>query len=70
MHTAELLVPDPSALEVETTIAEQIKVGGNTVRSYIYYLEYGELTEEWRESIILPIYKKADKTNCNNYRDI
>jgi hypothetical protein len=23
-----------------------------------------ELTEEWKESIIVPIYKKDDKTDC------
>jgi len=26
-----------------------------------------ELPQEW---IIVPIYKKGDKTNCSNYRDI
>jgi hypothetical protein len=28
------------------------------------------LTEEWKGSIILPIYKKDDKRGCSNYRGI
>jgi hypothetical protein len=29
-----------------------------------------ELPQQWKESIILPIYKKGDKTECNNYSGI
>ena len=29
-----------------------------------------ELPGEWKESIIVPIHKKGDKTHCNNYRGI
>jgi hypothetical protein len=35
---------------------------------YIWSKE--ELTDQWKESIIVPIYKKGDKTYCSNYRGI
>jgi len=28
------------------------------------------MPEEWKESILLPVYKKDDKTYCINYRGI
>ncbi|KAL4112804.1 hypothetical protein QTP88_016533 [Uroleucon formosanum] len=30
----------------------------------------GEWPKEWCESIYIPIHKKGDKENCNNYRTI
>ena len=55
--------------------AELIKAGGNTIRCAIYKLIIAfwnkeELPGEWKESIIVPIHKKGDKTDCNNYRGI
>jgi len=86
IHTAEPLVPEASAVEVEMYIekptghkspgidqipAELIKIGGRTIRSEIHKLitsiwNKEELPEEWKESIIVPIYKKDDKTDCTN----
>jgi len=55
--------------------AELIKTGGRTICIAIHKLiisiwNMGELPEEWKESIIVPIYKKGDKTDFNNYRGI
>jgi len=55
--------------------AEMIKAGGGTIRGAIHKLIIAiwnkeELPEEWKESIIVPIHKKGDKTECNNYRGI
>ena len=90
IHTAEPLVPEPSALEVELAIeklkshkspgidqipAELIKAGGSTIRCAIHKLiiviwNKEELPGEWKEWTIVPIQKKGDKTDCNNYRGI
>jgi hypothetical protein len=53
--------------------AELIKVGGRTIRCSIHKFIISiwnkeELSEEWKESIIVPIHKKGDKRNCNKYR--
>ena len=55
--------------------AELIKAGGRTICYEIYKLFVSiwnkeELPKEWKESIIVPIYKKHDKTDCSNYRGI
>jgi len=55
--------------------AELIKAGGRTICSAIHKLiipiwNKEELSEEWKESITVPIYKKGDKTDCNNYKGL
>ena len=55
--------------------AELIKAGGRTICCAIHKLTISiwnkeELPEEWKESIIVPIYKKEDKTDCNDHRGI
>jgi hypothetical protein len=54
--------------------AELIKAGGETLYSEINRLTCSignkeELPQQWKESIV-PIFKKGDKTDCNNYRGI
>jgi len=55
--------------------AELIKAGSRTIccaihKPIISIRNKEELPEEWKESIIVPIYKKGDKTDCNNYRGV
>jgi hypothetical protein len=55
--------------------AELIKAGSRAIRCVIHKLiidfwNKEELPKEWKESIIVPIHKKGDKTDCINYRGI
>ena len=56
-------------------LAKLIKAGSRTICCAIHKLIISvwnkeELPEDWKESIIVPIYKKEDNTDCNNYRGI
>ena len=51
------------------------KAGGKKIRCEIHKLIISiwnkeELPDKWKESIIVPIYKKGDKADCSNYRGI
>jgi hypothetical protein len=55
--------------------SELIKAGGETLYSEVHrpvcsIWNKEKLPQQWKESIIVPIYKKGDKTECNNYRRI
>jgi hypothetical protein len=55
--------------------ADLIQIGGETLRSEFRKFIHSvwnkeELLEQWKESIIVPIYKKSNKTDCSNYRGI
>ena len=52
-----------------------IKAGGRKIRNEIHKLNISiwnkkDLPKEWKESIIVPMYKKGDKTDYSNYRGI
>jgi hypothetical protein len=56
-------------------LAELIQAGGEILRSKIHKLirsiwNKEELPDQWKESIIVPVHKKGDKTDCSFYREI
>jgi hypothetical protein len=55
----------------DNILVELIRAGGEILYSEIHRLicclwNKEELPQQWKESIIVPIYKKGDKTDCNN----
>jgi hypothetical protein len=52
--------------------AELIQAGRETFHSEIHMLikliRNKELPHEWKKSIVVPIYKKCNKTDCSNHR--
>jgi hypothetical protein len=55
--------------------AQLIQAGGETLWSEIHKLinsiwNKKELPAQWKESIIVPVRKKGDKTDCSNYQGI
>jgi hypothetical protein len=60
------------SLGIDQILAELDKAGGDTLHSKIRNLicsiwNKEELPQQWKESITVPIHKKGDKTDCNNY---
>jgi hypothetical protein len=55
--------------------AELIQAAGKILLSSIHKLinsiwNKEQLPDQWKESITVPIHKKGDKTDCNNYSGI
>jgi hypothetical protein len=60
---------------VDQIPAKLIQAGGEKLRSEIYKLikliwNKEELPHQWKESVVVPIHKKGDKSNCSNYRGL
>ena len=55
---------------------EMIKGGGDRVMDWIWRLynmafESGVVPEDWRSTVIVPLYKgKRERTECKNYKGI
>jgi hypothetical protein len=64
------------SLGTDQILAELIKAGGEILCSEIHRFIINsvwnkeELPQQWKECIILPIHKKGDKTDCNNYQGL
>jgi hypothetical protein len=57
---------------IDQILAELIQAGGEILLSAIHKLinsvwSKEELPDQRKESIIVPIHKKGDKTDCNNH---
>ena len=55
--------------------AELIKAGGRKIRSETHTLfnsiwNKTDLPEEWKKLVIVLTYKKGNKTDCSNYKDM
>jgi hypothetical protein len=55
---------------IETIPGKLITAGSKTIRFEVHKINSSiwhkeELPEQWKESIIVPIYKKCDETDCS-----
>jgi len=60
---------------VDQIPAELIKAGGRTIcyeihKLIISILNKEKLPSKWKKLIIVPVYKKGDKTDCSNYKGV
>jgi len=61
--------------DIDKILAEMIKSGCRTIISEVSKLmnsvwNMEEVTEHWKESVIVPMYRKGDKMDCSNYKGI
>jgi hypothetical protein len=56
----------------DQSLSELLQAGGETLVSVFHKLinsiwNKEELPDQWKESIIIPVHKKGEKPDCNNY---
>jgi len=68
LRSHKLPVTDQIPAEMIKQEVDQFALRSINLLSFIWNKK--ELAEEWKESVIAPIYKKGDKTDCSNYRGI
>uniref|UniRef100_A0A8D8TNG9 Craniofacial development protein 2 n=1 Tax=Cacopsylla melanoneura TaxID=428564 RepID=A0A8D8TNG9_9HEMI len=59
----------------DSIFAEVLKAGGDIIAKKLHMLileiwEKEEIPDEWKEAVVIPIFKKGNKHDCNNYRGI
>ena len=59
----------------DSVVNEFLKYGGSEVRNKLLKImnmifEKGEVPKDFRKTLIKPLYKKSDKSECRNYRGI
>jgi hypothetical protein len=62
--------PDIDQIPAELIKAEGRTISGEIRKPIISIWNKEELPEEWKGSIIVPVYKNGDNTNCSNFRGI
>ena len=62
--------PGIDGIPVELLLAGEGAIVNWLHKLYQSILNGEEMPEDWREAVIIPIYKKGDVTKCENYRPI
>jgi hypothetical protein len=74
-----IAIPAPALSFVVTPLYNKIhafaqKCSKSSLHKFLNFLNvcwnYGDIPEEWRTAIVIPIHKKGDRNNPDNYRDI
>jgi len=51
--------------------AEMIQAGGTEFHRFISSISNKEeLSQQWKESVIVLVYKRGDESDCSNYREV